>query len=92
LPKKETDMRTTARSAAPTPAAPSEPPEGDPALAAEAGPQDDFAPAGEPDDDAHRRRIAERAYRLAEQRGFAPGSELDDWLAAEAQERDDGDR
>lgn len=86
-------MRTTARSAAATPAAPSEPPEGDPALAAEAGPQqDDLPPTGEPDHDARRGRIAERAYRLAEQRGFAPGSELDDWLAAEAQERDDGDR
>lgn len=28
-------------------------------------------------------RIAEAAYRRAEQRGFAPGGELDDWLAAE---------
>jgi hypothetical protein len=28
-------------------------------------------------------RIAELAYRHAEQRGFAPGGELDDWLAAE---------
>ncbi len=27
--------------------------------------------------------IAERAYFKAEQRGFAPGKELDDWLAAE---------
>lgn len=27
--------------------------------------------------------IAERAYFKAEQRGFAPGLELDDWLAAE---------
>jgi hypothetical protein len=32
----------------------------------------------------HRERaIAEIAYLLAEQRGFAPGYELDDWLAAE---------
>jgi hypothetical protein len=29
------------------------------------------------------RMIAEAAYYRAEQRGFAPGSELDDWLAAE---------
>ncbi len=29
------------------------------------------------------RMIAERAYFKAEQRGFAPGKELDDWLAAE---------
>ncbi|MDB6090897.1 MAG: hypothetical protein JWN85_3681 [Gammaproteobacteria bacterium] len=28
-------------------------------------------------------RIAEVAHRNAEQRGFAPGSELEDWLAAE---------
>ena len=27
--------------------------------------------------------IAERAYYKAERRGFAPGHELDDWLAAE---------
>jgi hypothetical protein len=29
------------------------------------------------------RMIAEAAYYRAEQRGFTPGSELDDWLAAE---------
>jgi hypothetical protein len=28
-------------------------------------------------------RIAERAYHLAMARGFTPGRELDDWLAAE---------
>jgi hypothetical protein len=28
-------------------------------------------------------RIAEIAYRHAGERGFAPGGELDDWLAAE---------
>lgn len=30
-----------------------------------------------------RRRIAEAAYYRAEQRGFAPGNEDDDWLTAE---------
>jgi rRNA processing protein Krr1/Pno1 len=30
-------------------------------------------------------RIAARAYLIAEQRGFEPGYELDDWLAAEAE-------
>ena len=30
-------------------------------------------------------KIARAAYYLAEQRGFAPGHELDDWLAAERQ-------
>ena len=33
-----------------------------------------------PDRDA---RIAELAYFKAEQRGFTPGHDLDDWLAAE---------
>ena len=28
-------------------------------------------------------RIAKRAYELAQQRGFSPGHELDDWLQAE---------
>lgn len=29
------------------------------------------------------RRICELAFRRAEQRGFAPGGEVDDWLEAE---------
>ena len=33
------------------------------------------------------RLIAEAAYYRAEQRGFAPGHELDDWVAAEAEVR-----
>ena len=32
----------------------------------------------------HHARIALAAYFIAEKRGFAPGHELDDWLAAEA--------
>jgi hypothetical protein len=32
-----------------------------------------------------RKEIAKAAYRLAEQRGFLPGHEVEDWLAAEAQ-------
>jgi hypothetical protein len=35
--------------------------------------------------DARHRRISAAAYRIAEARGFANGSELDDWLAAERQ-------
>jgi hypothetical protein len=31
----------------------------------------------------HAERIAQRAYEIAAQRGFAPGHELDDWLQAE---------
>ncbi|HLS80837.1 MAG TPA: DUF2934 domain-containing protein [Steroidobacter sp.] len=33
--------------------------------------------------DSREARIAEAAYWRAERRGFAPGAELDDWLAAE---------
>ena len=35
--------------------------------------------------DARRAMIAENAYLRAEQRGFAPGHETEDWLAAEAE-------
>lgn len=34
---------------------------------------------------ARQRMVAEAAYYRAEKRGFAPGQELDDWLAAEAE-------
>jgi hypothetical protein len=37
-------------------------------------------------------RIAILAYLMAERRGFAPGFELDDWLAAEAELRQNGHR
>ena len=47
--------------------------------------------AGRGADAERRRRIAQRAYRRAELRDFAPGQELDDWLAAEAEERDSND-
>jgi|KBSSwiStaDraftv2_1062776.scaffolds.fasta_scaffold00845_32 hypothetical protein len=30
-------------------------------------------------------RLSERAYHLAEQRGFEPGDDLDDWLDAEGE-------
>ncbi len=35
--------------------------------------------------DRHRRLVSEAAYFRAERRGFAPGHELEDWLAAEAE-------
>jgi hypothetical protein len=45
------------------------------------------------DDDERWNMIAENAYYRAEQRGFLPGYELEDWLAAEheieAQMRDE---
>jgi len=37
--------------------------------------------------DETQKRIAEVAYYRAQQRGFSPGYELEDWLAAEAQVR-----
>jgi hypothetical protein len=36
------------------------------------------------DPEVRRLMIAEAAYYFAEQRGFEPGHELEDWLAAEA--------
>lgn len=38
---------------------------------------------GQPGEAERERMIAEAAYYRAEKRGFAPGAELDDWLAAE---------
>ncbi len=35
------------------------------------------------DGDSRLQRIEQAAYRRAESRGFAPGHEMDDWLAAE---------
>jgi hypothetical protein len=35
--------------------------------------------------EARRALIAESAYLRAERRGFAPGHEAEDWLAAEAE-------
>ena len=35
------------------------------------------------DNDHRHAMIAQHAYHLAEQRGFEPGHELDDWLIAE---------
>lgn len=37
------------------------------------------------DADTRRAHIAEAAYFRAEQRGFSPGGEQDDWYAAEAE-------
>lgn len=41
-------------------------------------------PAQAPTGEARYRWIAHAAYLRAEKRGFAPGQEVDDWLAAEA--------
>ncbi|MGH8202937.1 MAG: DUF2934 domain-containing protein [Steroidobacteraceae bacterium] len=36
-------------------------------------------------EDARRAMIAQAAYLRAERRGFAPGGEVEDWAAAEAE-------
>lgn len=36
-------------------------------------------------DDARRAMVAQAAYLRAERRGFSPGGEVEDWLAAEAE-------
>lgn len=40
-------------------------------------------------EDELRRRVAEAAYYLAERRGFEPGHDVDDWLEAEQQVKDE---
>lgn len=42
-------------------------------------------PADVPNDEIRYEMIAHAAYLRAEQRGFAPGHELDDWFAATAE-------
>jgi len=39
----------------------------------------------EPSDAKRRAMVSEAAYYRAQNRGFEPGRELDDWLAAEAE-------
>jgi hypothetical protein len=78
------------------PGAAPEPDVNDPALHAEAAPRLEPAANDPGTRDASERaarqaRIRERAYRRAEARGFAPGRELEDWLAAEAEDPDDDD-
>jgi hypothetical protein len=41
-------------------------------------------PSG-PTQEQRRQMIADAAYRRAQLRGFAPGEEVQDWLAAEAE-------
>jgi hypothetical protein len=43
------------------------------------------APRAQLTPEARRALIAKAAYLRAERRGFAPGQETDDWLAAEAE-------
>jgi hypothetical protein len=44
-----------------------------------------LAPARRVTTEARRALIAERAYLRAERRGFVPGHETEDWLAAEVE-------
>jgi|SoiMethySBSTD1v2_1073268.scaffolds.fasta_scaffold1017057_2 hypothetical protein len=48
-------------------------------------PQPDAKDAAEVSDAGIRKEIAKAAYQRAERRGFVPGHEVEDWLAAEAQ-------
>jgi DUF2934 family protein len=43
------------------------------------------APQAEAEIAGHQVKVALAAYFIAEKRGFEPGHELEDWLAAEAQ-------
>ena len=43
------------------------------------------AEGARPSEDEIRTWIAEAAYYRAERRGFSPGMEIDDWMAAEAE-------
>jgi hypothetical protein len=51
-------------------------------------PEKEQPAATPPEPEAIQPMVAEAAYYLAERRGFCPGGELEDWLAAEAQLRD----
>jgi hypothetical protein len=51
---------------------------------------DPGAAQAEPKGEQIRERIREAAYYRAQQRGFSPGYEMEDWLAAEAEIRNRG--
>jgi hypothetical protein len=51
---------------------------------AETGPRTAGEPLRRPPDEEIRGWIAEAAYYRAEKRGFLPGMEAEDWIAAEA--------
>jgi Protein of unknown function (DUF2934) len=53
--------------------------------AAKASSQAIEMPQARPSTEQLQARIAEAAYYRAERRGFAPGGEIEDWLAAEAE-------
>ena len=71
------------------PAAPKAPPAASTpkaaAAPAPAGPPKQAKRIEAPTGEARYRWIAHAAYLRAEKRGFAPGQEVDDWLAAEAE-------
>ena len=53
--------------------------------------QHPFPPTTGPLDDARARRVAARAYALFEARGGEHGHDIEDWITAERQEREDED-
>lgn len=83
-PGKNVPRRTTPRGRSKMPAAQASPAGG--RAGANPGPGSAVVPAN-PSVSAEQRcvLISEAAYFLAEHRGFAPGHDLDDWLAAETE-------
>ncbi|HZT04046.1 MAG TPA: DUF2934 domain-containing protein, partial [Steroidobacteraceae bacterium] len=53
--------------------------------AASTAPVSGATPAITVSEDTRRAMISQAAYLRAERRGFTPGSEVEDWLAAEAE-------
>ena len=81
---KQTTPPAVLRDDAAQPDAPSPVQEDEPALAADINVLSDSL-VGESRGVSREQKIEQVAYRLAEQRGFAPGHELEDWLHAERQ-------
>jgi hypothetical protein len=74
------------RSTGPTQSADKSPtPEKSPAARKPRAKKAALAPRVDISEDIRRGMIAEAAYLRAERRGFAPGYEAEDWLAAEAE-------
>ena len=82
-PAVSTAKRTTAAARTPAAVVPAKPAAGTPSPGGP--PTKSSKPIEPPVGEARYRWIAQAAYLRAEKRGFAPGGEVDDWLAAEAE-------
>jgi hypothetical protein len=85
----KTASAPTRKSAAPAAAKPATAARNAPAAAPAQAPRQEARPPASISEpltgEARYRWIAHAAYLRAEKRGFAPGHEIDDWLAAEAE-------